>query len=95
MAEIVAAARVTDTGTLDRGFNISGVERTGDDSNFTVRVTLGSTPPANRLYVQATLCDARVGCTVDLVENGGSVAVDVAVEAEHTSGFFLTVFSAS
>jgi hypothetical protein len=93
MAELVAAARVTDSGTLDRGFNISEVSPTGDDSNFTVRVRLGATPPANRLYVQVTLTDARVGCAVDVVDTGGSVAVDVAVEAEHTSGFYLTVFS--
>src|SRR5262245_20592734 len=94
MSELVAAARVTDAGTLDRGFNISEVVRTGDDSNFTVRVTLGATPPINQLYVQASLTDARVGFAVDLTETAGGVAVDLAVEADHTSGFYLTVFSA-
>jgi hypothetical protein len=94
MPELVAAARVTDAGTLDRGFNIGEVVPTGDDSNFSVRVTLGATPPLNRLFVQATLCDARVGCTVDMTETAAGVAVDVAVEADHASGFFLTVFSA-
>ncbi len=94
MPELVAAAVVTDAGTLDRGFNISGVERTGDDSNFTVQVTLGDTPPRNRLYVQAALSDARVGFTVDMTDGAAGVLVNVAVEPEHTSGFYLTVFSA-
>jgi hypothetical protein len=94
MPELVAAVRVTDAGTLDRGFNIAEVARTGDDSNFSVRVTLGATPPLNRLYPQASLCDARVGFTVDMTETAAGVAIDVAVEADHTSGFFLTVFSA-
>jgi hypothetical protein len=94
MPELVAAVRVTDAGNQDRGFNISEVVPTGDDSNFTVRVTLGPTPPIERLYVQVSLCDARVGSTVDMVQTGAGVAIDVAVEADHTSGFFLTVFSA-
>jgi hypothetical protein len=94
MPELVAAARVTDAGTLDRGFNISEVVRTGDDSNFTVRVTLGATPSADQLYAQVSLIDARVGVAVDMTDSAGRVVVDVAVEAEHTSGFFLTVFRA-
>jgi hypothetical protein len=44
--------------------------------------------------VQAALTDARVGFTVDVTDDGGSVVVDLAVEAEHTSGFWLTVFHA-
>jgi hypothetical protein len=95
MSELVAAARVTDAGMLDRGFNISSVERTGDDSNFSVRVTLGNTPPANQLYAQASLTDARVGFVIDMSDAAAGVVIDLAVEAEHTSGFYLTVFSAT
>jgi len=94
MADLVAAAFVNDAGDLMRGFNIREVERTGDDSNFSVRVTLNDTPALDKLYVQASLSDARVGFTVDMTEAGGRVAVDVAVESDHTSGFYLAVFSA-
>jgi len=95
MPEIVAAAFVNDAGDLVRGFNIQGTERTGDDSNFSVKVTLGPTPPLDQLYVMAALSDARVGFTVDLSQAGGAIAADLAVEADHTSGFYLTVYSAS
>ena len=44
--------------------------------------------------MQAALSDARVGFTVDMTDTAGSVAVDLAVEADHTSGFYLAVFSA-
>jgi hypothetical protein len=93
MPELVAAAFVSDAGSLNRGFNISQVQRTGDDSDFSVRVTLGATAPLDRLYVSASLSDARVGFTVDMTETPAGVAVDVAVEANHTSGFYLAVFS--
>jgi hypothetical protein len=94
MPQLVAAAFVNDAGDLVRGFNVQGTERTGDDSNYSVRVTLGGTPPLGELYVQASLSDARVGFAVDLVETRSGVAVNLAVEADHTSGFYLTVFSA-
>ena len=94
MAELVAAALVSDAGTLVRGFNIRSVEPTGNDSNFTVRVTLGPTASLGQLYAQASLTDARVGVAIDMVDSPAGVAVDLAVEADHTSGFFLTVFSA-
>ena len=95
MAQLVAAALVNDAGDLVRGFNIKGTERTGDDSNFSVRVTLGPTPALDQLYAQASLSDARVGFTVDMTQLlGGNVMVNVAVDADHTSGFNLIVFSA-
>jgi hypothetical protein len=94
MSEIVAAAFVNDAGELVRGFNVQAVERTGDDSNYSVKVTLGGTPPLDRLYPQATLSDARVGFTVDMSDDDGVVAIDVAVEADHTSGFYLVVYAA-
>jgi hypothetical protein len=94
-AEIVALAHVNDAGQLLRGFNVADVERTGDDANFSVRVTLGPVPPLERLYSLASLSDARVGSTVDLTETaGGPVLVDLAVEADHTSGFYLAIFAA-
>jgi len=93
MAELIAAAFVNDAGDLMRGFNVAGVERTGDDSNFSVRVTLSDAPSLDRLYVQASLSDARVGFTVDMTESAGRISVDVAVEPDHTSGFYLAVFS--
>jgi hypothetical protein len=95
MPQIVAAAFVNDAGDLVKGVNVQGAERTGDDSNFSVRVTLGPTPPLDQLYVQASLSDARVGFAVDMTETGAGIAVDLAVEADHTSGFYLVVFSAS
>ena len=94
MPQLVAAAFVNDAGELVRGFNIDAVERTGDDSNYSVKVTLGDTPALGQLYLQASLSDARVGFTADFSELEGVVAVDVAVAADHTSGFYLTVFSA-
>jgi hypothetical protein len=95
MSELIAAAHVNDAGDLVRGFNIAQVERTGDDSSFSVKVTLGPTPALDQLYPQAALSDARVGFTIALTRAGaGPVAVNVAVEADHTSGFYLTVFSA-
>ena len=95
MPQLVAAAHVNDAGDLIRGFNIEQVERTGDDSNFTVKVTLGDTPPLAQLYPLASLSDARVGFTIDLTQVGaGPIAVDVAVEPDHASGFYLAVFCA-
>jgi hypothetical protein len=95
MPELVAAAFVNDAGDLVRGFNIREVERTGDDSSFSVKVTLGATPPLNQLYLQASLSDARVGFSADMTQGAKGIAVDLAVEADHTSGFYLTVFSAA
>ena len=95
MSQLVAAAFVNDAGELVRGFNVAQVEPTGDDSNFSVKVTLGDTPPLSELYPQASLSDARVGFTLDMSQaGGGPIAVDLAVEADHTSGFYLSVFSA-
>jgi hypothetical protein len=94
-AEIVALARVNDAGQLVRAFNVADVERTGPDGNFSVRVTLGPVPALERLYPLASLSDARVGFTVDLTQTiGGPILVDLAVEADHTSGFYLAIVAA-
>jgi hypothetical protein len=52
-------------------------------------------PPFDRLYALATLSDARVGFTLDLGQAvGGPVFVDLAVEPDHASGFYLAIFAA-
>jgi hypothetical protein len=91
---VVALAKVDDSGMLVRSFNVADVERTGTDANFSVKVTLGPVPPLERLYALATLSDARSGFTVDLGQTvGGPVTVDLAVEPDHTSGFYLAIFA--
>jgi hypothetical protein len=93
-AELVALAKVNDAGELVRGFNIAAAAPTGDDSNFSVKVTLGPVPSLDRLYSFASLSDARQGFTVDLGQAvGGPVFVDLAVAPDHTSGFYLAVFA--
>jgi hypothetical protein len=94
MPQLVAAAFVNDSGDLVRGFNIQATERTGNDSDYSVKVTLGDVPPVAQLYAQASLTDARVGFALDLTDGRTGVTVELAVEADHTSGFYLTVFSA-
>lgn len=93
-ADVVALAKVDDSGQLVRSFNVASAEPTGDDENFSVRVTLGPVPPLGQLYLLATLSDARVGFTADMGQAvGGPVFVDLAVESGHTSGFYLAIFA--
>lgn len=96
MGKLVAAVKVDDSGTFVRGFGVTDVTKTGDDSNFTVRVQLDvGINPIDKLYPQVTLSDARVGVTADLSQATiapNPVMVDVAVESDHTSGFWLLVF---
>jgi hypothetical protein len=90
---LIAAGKVNDAGSLVRGFNIASVERTGDDSNFTVRVTLTNIESIDQLYPVVTLSDHRVGVAADLTQvAGGPPVIDIAVEADHTSGFYIAVF---
>lgn len=92
--DVVALAKVNDAGQLVRAFNVTDAVPTGDDSNFSVRVTLGPVPALARLYALATLSDARSGFTLDLGQTvGGPVFVDLAVEPDHTSGFYLAIFA--
>lgn len=94
-ADLVALAKVDDSGHVVRSFNVADVQPTGDDANFTVKVTLGHVPSLDRLYSLASLSDARVGFTVDMGQTvGGPVFVDLAVAPDHTSGFYLAIFSA-
>lgn len=91
--DVVALAKVDDSGHLVRSFNVADSQPTGDDANFTVRLTLGPTPPLDRLYSLATLSDARVAFTVDMFDTvGGPIFVDLAVAPDHVSGFYLAVF---
>jgi hypothetical protein len=91
--QLIAAGKINDAGSLVRGFNIASVERTGDDANYGVRVTLTNVGSIDNLYPVVTLSDHSVGVVADLTQiAGGPPIIDVGVEHDYTSGFYIAVF---